>query len=204
MMKRIGIFLLYDTKGRVYEYVEYLLQQIRPCLEELVIVSNGFLLEESREALHKYTPKILERPNVGFDAAGWREGMLEYCGMDYIRDFDELVLFNDSFFGPFYPFQKIFDEMDARDIDFIGGSFPATRLFLILLKSTHVLLHSILQISDSDGMYSVTPESWNLRKSGKTIPITCSTATLWSRKKSCRFSSARLLSWKNHPLFASE
>ena len=122
MMKRIGIFLLYDTKGRVYEYVEYLLQQIRPCLEELVIVSNGFLLEESREALHKYTPKILERPNVGFDAAGWREGMLEYCGMDYIRDFDELVLFNDSFFGPFYPFQKIFDEMDARDIDFWGIS----------------------------------------------------------------------------------
>ena len=120
MMKRIGIFLLYDTKGRVYEYVEYLLQQIQPCLEELVIVSNGFLLEESRNTLRKYSSKILERPNVGFDAAGWRDAMLDYCGMDYIRDFDELVLFNDSFFGPFYPFQIIFDEMDSRDIDYWG------------------------------------------------------------------------------------
>ena len=130
-MKRIGIFLLYDTRGRVYEYVEYLLQQILPCLDELVVVSNGFLLEEGRETLRKYTDKILERPNVGFDAAGWKAGMLDFCGMEHLRSFDELILFNDSYFGPLYPFQTIFDEMDSRELDFWGmtshGAAPSGR-----------------------------------------------------------------------------
>ena len=119
--KRIGLFLFYNTKGKVYEYVEYLLADISACLNELIIVSNGYLREDGRTALKKYSDKILERPNTGFDAAGWKEGILD-CGIEKIREFDELVLFNDSFFGPFYPFRQVFSEMDTRDTDFWGLS----------------------------------------------------------------------------------
>lgn len=121
-MTRLGIFLLYSPKGIVYDYVMYLLRDMMKNLDDLVIISNGYLREDGRERLKELTPRIHERPNVGFDAAGWQDGMLKVCGMDQVRQYDELILFNDSFFGPLYPFKDVFDEMDGRDLDFWGLS----------------------------------------------------------------------------------
>ena len=51
--------------------------------------------------------------------AAWKHGILDK--KDELKDYDELILFNDSFYGPFYPFQDIFDEMAKRsNADFWG------------------------------------------------------------------------------------
>lgn len=123
MKKRLGIFLFYNPRGVVHDYVTYLLDDISTCLDKLVIVCNGFINFDSRETLRKYTDELVVRPNEGFDFAAWREGILDVCGMDEVRSYDELVLFNDSFFGPLYPFSTVFERMDAQEeIDFWGLS----------------------------------------------------------------------------------
>jgi len=123
MKKRLGIFLFYNPSGRVHDYVTYLLNDISSCLEKLVIVCNGFINRDGREALGRFADELVVRPNVGFDFAAWKEGILDVCGMDEVRRYDELVLFNDSFFGPLYPFSTVFKKMDAQDdIDFWGLS----------------------------------------------------------------------------------
>lgn len=69
-------------------------------LDELVIVSNGFLNEESISGLSEYTSHdIVIRDNLGFDAGAWRDMMLD-TGFKKLCQFDEIILFNDSFFWP--------------------------------------------------------------------------------------------------------
>ena len=119
-MKRLGIFCMYEQDGIVDDYVLYLLQEIKKVLSHLMIICNGKLNPEGRARLEKYTDDIFVRENTGFDFAAWKHGILDK--KNELKDYDELIFFNDSFYGPFYPFQDIFDEMNHNypDADFWG------------------------------------------------------------------------------------
>lgn len=119
-MKRLGIFCCYDEDGIIDDYIYYMLNNINENLNELFIVSNGFLKKESIYKLGKITENhIIIRENIGFDVGGWREAMFNIGFME-LSKFDEVILFNDSFFGPIYPFKEVFDKMDAEKVDFWG------------------------------------------------------------------------------------
>lgn len=119
-MKRLGIFFCYDKEGIIDDYVLHFLDDICQNLEEISIVSNGDLTDFSQEKLKKYTDNLIFRQNHGFDAAAWRDVMVNHYGFENLLEFDEIVLFNDSFFGPIYSFNKMFDEMQKENIDFWG------------------------------------------------------------------------------------
>ena len=119
-MKRLGIFFCYDKEGIIDDYILHFLDDICQNLEEISIVSNGNLTDFSQEKLKKYTDNIIFRRNSGFDAAAWRDVMVNHYGFEKLLEFDEIVLFNDSFFGPIYPLNKMFDEMEKENIDFWG------------------------------------------------------------------------------------
>jgi len=118
--KRLAIFQCHDKDGIIDDYIPYLLRDLLENIEMLVIVVNGKLTAEGRFKLEKLTPHIFVRADEGFDAAAWKEAMINYLGWERIAGFDELILLNDTFFGPFYPFREIFEEMDQRSIDFWG------------------------------------------------------------------------------------
>ncbi len=89
-------------------------------MRDLIIVVNGNLDQQGTNIFSEFTEEILIRPNVGFDAGGWQEAICNYCGFERLREYDELLLCNDSFFGPLYPFTEVFEEMVSRDVDFWG------------------------------------------------------------------------------------
>ena len=120
--RRLGIFLFHDPDGIVDDYVVHLLRDLRRNLADLIVVANGRLSDAGRRKLEEFTREIHVRPNEGFDVGAWREALLERCGFDRLRTYDELVLCNDSFFGPFYPFAEVFREMERRGDDFWGLS----------------------------------------------------------------------------------
>ncbi|MEE0935636.1 MAG: rhamnan synthesis F family protein [Methanobrevibacter sp.] len=119
-MKRLGIFCCFDGDGIIDDYIYYMLNDIKDNLDELFIVANGFLKQETIYKLSKYSDNdIIFRDNVGFDAWAWREVMFN-IGFINLSKFDEIILFNDSFFGPIYPFKEMFDKMDGEEVDFWG------------------------------------------------------------------------------------
>lgn len=118
-MKRLGVFVFYDRDSIVDDYVLYLLDDMMRHLDDLVILSNSSLSRKEKNKFFKYTKTIIERENKGLDAGAWCEyfrGTKDYC------NYDEVVCFNDTFFGPLYPFQEMFDAMAAKDVDFWGLS----------------------------------------------------------------------------------
>ena len=119
-MNRLGIFCTYDSEGIIDDYIIYLLNDMKKILNHLTIICNGNLSEIGKKKLEKFTDDIVVRKNTGFDMEAWRQGILR--NEKNFADYDELVLFNDSFYGPFQTFEKIFAEMNEKksDADFWG------------------------------------------------------------------------------------
>lgn len=148
MMKRFGILVFYDADGIVDEYLCFLLDHIIEYLDRLVIVCNGNLQDEGRDKLLQYTSNILFRPNEGYDGAAYQAIIAQYLGE--IREYDELVLFNDTFFGPFVSFKDIFDEMNRRThLDFWGITMhPQNGKYVEHLQSYFLAFRKKLVIND--------------------------------------------------------
>ncbi len=119
--KRLGIFLFYDKDGIADRYIGYMLKCIRPCLSRLIVVANGKADKKASAMFEKIADKVIIRENKGFDIGAWQEGIVT-LGIEELKKYDSLTLFNDSFFGPFYPFSEIYSEMESRHTDFWGLS----------------------------------------------------------------------------------
>ena len=118
-IKRCAIFLFYDRDGIVDDYVVYLLKELKKNVDNILVVCNGRIPEESERKFRTITQDILVRDNAGFDVGGYREGLF-YYGFQKLQSYDELIMLNYTFFGPIYPFEEMFDDMSNRDVDFWG------------------------------------------------------------------------------------
>ena len=122
-MRRLGLFVFYDKEGIVDRYIEYLLEKMSEYLDRLYVVCNGKLKEP--EKLLRFTERIYNRPNIGFDAAAWQYLINEVVSREELEQFDELLLWNDTFYGPVFPLAEMFGKMDREDCDFWGISAHA-------------------------------------------------------------------------------
>ena len=120
--KRLGIFVFYDRDGIVDEYVLGLLEDLSGHLSRLVVVCNGNVEQSGQDALKKIADEVYLRENSGFDAMAFRHGLLECVGREEVEKYDEVILCNDTFYGPIYPFASVFDKMESADVDFWGLS----------------------------------------------------------------------------------
>lgn len=121
-MTRLGLFVFYDSQGIVDDYVVHLLQHFRPHFSKLVVISNGALNEIAKNRLTQYADSLFVRENYGLDAAAYKAGLISFCGWDEVETYDEVILINDTFYGPVHSFDDMFEEMSGRDLDFWGMS----------------------------------------------------------------------------------
>ena len=117
--KRLGVFIFYDRDQMIDDYVMYMLDSLNDAVEKIIFVSNSDLSKEELSKLDKYNIDINIRENKGLDAGAFKYVYDKYK-REYLSSFDELILLNDTFFGPFRPFKDIINDMGDRDIDFWG------------------------------------------------------------------------------------
>lgn len=118
-MRRIGIYLIYDQHGVVDDYCIYYLKELKKILDYLLVVSNGPLNDTGVEKINQVADELFIRENYGYDAWAYKES-LEHIGWEKIGEYDELVITNYTVYGPFYPFQEAFDDMEHLAVDFWG------------------------------------------------------------------------------------
>ncbi len=119
-MGRLGIYLVYDRQNIIDRYIGYFLKELKTCVSTLLVVCNMPFIAQGREILEEYADQIYFRENLGFDAGGFKDALCNLAGWETVLRYDELVLANDSMFGPFCPMRDIFDEMGRRGVDFWG------------------------------------------------------------------------------------
>ncbi len=119
-MNRLGIFYFCNNDGIVDDYVEYLLDDILKNVNHLCIVCDGNLTENEKAKLIHYTSDIVMQENVSYDGSAYAEALKNHIGFENLKKWDELLLFNNNFFGPLYPFRLLFESMDEAEADFWG------------------------------------------------------------------------------------
>lgn len=116
--RRLLVYVVYDRRGDVEDYVPYALKDLRRFCERILVISNGALTEKGRAVLSEVADEVIERENRGFDIWGYKHG-LDHVGEE-IAEFDEVILANDTWFGPVRPFDPVFERMDRQELHFWG------------------------------------------------------------------------------------
>lgn len=119
-VRRIAVITIFDTEGHLDKYAEYLIFRTLEICNRLIVVSNHKLDSESKSVILKYTDELYERENIGFDAGAYKDVITRYVGIREICKYDELVLLNDTYYGPFDSWKTVFDVMASQDVDFWG------------------------------------------------------------------------------------
>lgn len=115
-VKRLCVFAHFDKDNIVDPYVFLYLREIRKNADRLVFVTTSVLSAETIAALKSVCDDVLIRKNEGYDFAGWKAVLQS----ETLHDYDELILCNDSVYGPFFPLERIFSEMKGKACDFWG------------------------------------------------------------------------------------
>lgn len=118
-MKRIAIYVIYDKDGILDSYREFFLKKLRPFVDTIVAVVSGTLSDDSLKILRTLVDDYFLRDNKGLLAGSWIDG-IAHIGWNKLSHYDELLMLNDSFFGPFYPLDDFFEKMEKSDSDFYG------------------------------------------------------------------------------------
>ena len=119
-MKRLGIYVIYDCENIVDDYIGYMLQELRKVVDCLVVVCNFKEIRSGIQNINDYADRIYYRDNTGFDAGAYKYALCCCIGWSEISAYEELVLLNDSFYGPFYPMRNLFAKMDKISVDYWG------------------------------------------------------------------------------------
>lgn len=130
-MNRILLYIHYNKFDEVSEHVLYQLEQIKPLFSRVILLSNSHLEKNYMRKLEMIgITEIIQRANIGFDFAAWRDGM-EYVGFDHLEKYDSVTLMNDTCIGPLWPLEPYFRSFEsAIDCDFWGmTNFKKTKYF---------------------------------------------------------------------------
>ncbi len=117
-VKRVCLFAGYDRGGCVADYVLYYVKE----LSEIADVYYYADCEMKPEELKKLFPYVRYgegRRHGSYDFGSWKE-LIRWIGWEALRQYDEMILCNDSCFGPVYPLMPIFNKADAFGCDFWG------------------------------------------------------------------------------------
>lgn len=130
-MNRILFYIHYNKSDELSGHVLYQLEQIRPLFSRVIFISNSHLDQNHIEKLKMIGIfEIIQRENIGFDFAAWRDGM-KYVGFDHLEKYDSVTLMNDTCIGPLWSLEPYFRSYEsAIDCDFWGmTNFKKTKYF---------------------------------------------------------------------------
>lgn len=130
-MNRILLYIHYNKFDEVSEHVLYQLEKIKPLFSRVILISNSHLEKNYMRKLEMIgITEIIQRANIGFDFAAWRDGM-EYVGFDHLEKYDSVTLMNDTCIGPLWSLEPYFRSYEsAIDCDFWGmTNFKKTKYF---------------------------------------------------------------------------
>lgn len=116
---KIVLFLHWDGNGRVRDALFPFIAQLAGSGRSVVFVTNAGKLEAKAEArLLEICAGILIRRNVGYDFGGWRDAIET---LDLPRaETEEIIIANDSVFGPVRPLETTLLRLDYQQADVWG------------------------------------------------------------------------------------
>lgn len=114
---RVAVFMHFDRKGRVSAPARtYMQELIRHGYSVVFVTNSGMLTEAAAAGLRAFCSAIIIRRNIGYDFGAWRDAI----DVLNLTDRQELLLLNDSMYGPLRPLDAMLDQLDYEQADIWG------------------------------------------------------------------------------------
>jgi hypothetical protein len=116
---KIVLFMHFDRNGRVRaQLLAYIREFIANGRQVIFVTNSGKLAPASDAELRKLCVAVMVRRNRGYDFGAWRE-VIEHFGLPRAET-EEIILANDSVFGPLRPLAGVFERLDYAAADIWG------------------------------------------------------------------------------------
>ena len=115
-MRRICLFAGYDQNNKIQDYVLYMIKKLA-VISDVYYMGNGNIAPEELFKLAPYTKMFYTSLHGQRDFGSWQR-LIAQIGWEKLALYDELILCNDSVYGPFKNLEDIFTEMESRGYDF--------------------------------------------------------------------------------------
>jgi len=147
--RRLVIFASYNEFGIINPYVKYYIDGLLDVSERIIFVADNDISEYEKKKIQRQSVNIISGRHGEYDFGSYKRGYIFAKENGFLQEVDELILCNDSCFGPVSNFGKMFLEMSERGADFWGitGSeffqYHLQSYFLCFSKS--VFLHKTFE-----------------------------------------------------------
>jgi rhamnosyltransferase len=119
MTKRLCLFAGFHKNGKIADYVVYYARAMSE-LSDVYYMADCEMSQTELAKLAPYTKSAFAYRHKKYDFGSWQE-LINKLGWDFVEKYDELILCNDSCFGPLFPLKPIFDKASAdQNCDFWG------------------------------------------------------------------------------------
>ncbi|MBV5346342.1 MAG: hypothetical protein JZU63_12935, partial [Rhodoferax sp.] len=136
--RRVAVFVHYDRHGHVHEFVHHYLRELADCGFAIVFVTNSPTVgRDDVDRLEAVCALVVLRRNKGYDFGAYRDGI---ALIPNVESLDQLVLANDSVYGPLHRLGPMLDRMEVEKAEVWGATDSWQHAFH--LQSYFVLFHS--------------------------------------------------------------
>ena len=116
---RLVLFMHFDSRGVVRQQLLDYMRDLKENGRDIAFVTNsGKLRPEAMLALRELCAAVIIRRNIGYDFGAWADAIHE-LGLPR-ADTEELILVNDSVFGPLLPLGDVLRRLDYNKMDIWG------------------------------------------------------------------------------------
>ena len=124
-IKRLVIFAGYDKDNIIDDYVVYYIKELRK-IADIIYVSDCNMLESELEKISPYCIHIINGEHGEYDFGSYKRGYIYAKEKDILKDYDYIILCNDSVFGPIFNLEEIVKNIENKNTD-VWGIFKSLK-----------------------------------------------------------------------------
>lgn len=157
---RLVLFSTYNTDGKIKESLLFYLAKLKELKTDIVLIDTSpSSIPEEIEKTKPFLRQYIWRENLGYDFGSWKVGFSEIGDW---KKYNQIIITNDSIFGPIYPLAPIFEKFDSLEID-VWGLTDSYELSYHLMSYFLVFQNKIIQSKEFENFWNSMvffPTTW--------------------------------------------
>lgn len=157
---RLVLFSTYNSDGKIKESLLFYLTQLKELKADIVLIDTSpYSLPEEIEKIRPFLRHYIWRENLGYDFGSWKVGFSEIHDW---KEYNQIIITNDSIFGPIHPLAPIFEKFNSQEID-IWGLTDSYELSYHLMSYFLVFQNKIIQSKEFENFWNSMvyfPTTW--------------------------------------------
>lgn len=116
--RRIALVAGYDPKGLIHDYVVFLIRSLSE-ISDVYYYADGNIEKDEINKIIDFVKWYGIDKHGKYDFGSWKN-IIDKLGWGAICEYDQLILVNDSVYGPIFDLKSLFEKMDRSEFDFWG------------------------------------------------------------------------------------